>query len=86
MANGISTLGKHWKYSRQKVAVWLWDPKLCEIIQCMTQVANTATKYEQPIYNAYSVAVYTTWAENSHWESNNYSWYGVVVVFFFWCM
>ena len=24
------------------------------------QVANTATKYEQPMYEAYSVAVYTT--------------------------
>ena len=24
------------------------------------QVANAATKYEQPIYEAYSVAVYTT--------------------------
>ena len=25
------------------------------------QVANTATKFEQPMYEAYSVAVYTTW-------------------------
>ena len=26
------------------------------------QVANTATEHVQPMYEAYSVAVYTTWA------------------------